>query len=205
MKQLNYSTGIFHTNDVDDKTGTVKFYYANFNSVDTHGRMMGPKAFNRTIKNNKDKIYHLLNHNQDVIVGRPTEFGFDSNGAWVVSKMTNTEKGRETLQLYRDGVYKYASFGFYILNSQQDGDVEVVEELKMVEVSTVLYPANDLATTISVNEQNEDKVKEILNRLDKIDENQARLLARQHQDPLPSPEINLSEVDEVIKFLNENY
>ena len=208
-KQLNYSTGVFHTNDIDDKSGTVKFYYANFNSVDNHGRKMSPKAFNRTIKNNKDKIYHLLNHNQDQVIGKPLEFGTDSEGAWVVSKLANTDKGKETLQLYRDGIYKYASFGFYILNSSEEGSIEMVHEAKIVEVSTVLYPANDLAQTISVNDalvKDDARLQEILTRLDKIDEAQARLLAlEKHQTPLPNPDTNLNEVDEVITFLNSKY
>jgi HK97 family phage prohead protease len=171
MNDLLITNGTITNADFKDiPENHVKFYFANFTKKDSHGRIMAPTAFNRTLKNNRDKIYHLLNHDDNQIVGKPVEFGTDDYGAWALSRLVNTEKGKETLQLYRDGVYKYASFGFYIKNSHDENGTEVVDEAHVVEVSTVLYPANDMARTIDVNgiiehfERN-NKTQEVLDKI----------------------------------------
>ena len=163
-KILNYADGVMITNDVDIKTGQVKFYYANFESPDRNGRVMHINAFNRTVKNNIDKIYHLNNHNQTLPIGRPIEFGKDSKGAWVVSKLSKNADGQKALTLYDEGVYKYHSFGYYIVNSEDITGGELVTEAKIAEVSTVLFPAHDDATLISLNSE----PNLILNKLDEI-------------------------------------
>ena len=186
---LNYADGIMLTNDVDTSTGRVKFYYANFETPDRYGRQMHTNAFNRTTKNNLDKIYHLNNHNDLVPIGKPIEFGKDNKGAWVVSQLSKNSDGQKALTLYQEGVYKYHSFGFYIINSTFEGDIEQVQEARIVEVSTVLYPAHTDATTISLNsEQNN-----IITKLDVI-------LAHLNADSNPSD----IQVRNTIQFIN-NY
>jgi len=187
---MEYSEGLLKVNDVDTLKGNVKFYFSRFDTPDKNGRLMGKTAFNRTIKNNKDMIYHLLNHNPESIIGKPIEFGTDKNGMWVVSKMSKNDIGQRSLKLYQEGVYKYHSFGFYIVNSQMEKDIEIVNEAKIVEVSTVLYPAHDGETTIDMNKmddllRNNKLSNEILIKLDQLI---ARLpVENQHQT---SQEIN---------------
>jgi len=168
-----YSELIKNTRDIDNKKGIVSFYFANFNSVDVYGRRMGSNSFNRTIKNNKDKILHFLQHNPEKIIGKPIEISTDNNGAFMVSKLSNTQLGRDTLILYEEGIYNQHSFGFIINKSHKEGEVEVVDELKMFEASTVAFGANENTPTISVN-QLDDLLRyskmsdEILEKLDKI-------------------------------------
>jgi len=203
-KILNYSQGIILTNDVDVKTRKVKFYWASFDGKDRNGRVMLKNAFNRTIANNVDKVYHLKNHNENTILGKVIELGKDEKGAFAVSQLSNSTDGKNAIIHYDEGIYKYHSFGFYILNSHDEGGVEMVDEAKVIEVSTVLHPAHDKATTISMNTydpkvmdallKSNNDIKTLLNSMN------THLLAQSHQVPSAVGDIN-----EVIEFMNNKY
>ncbi len=187
-KILNYAEGVMLTNDVDTKKGLVKFYYARFDSPDANNRLMHKNAFNRTVTNNIDKIYHLNNHEPTMIIGKPQEFGKDEKGAWVVSKLSQNSDGRKALTLYDEGVYKFHSFGYYIINSSDADGTELVTEARIAEVSTVLYPAHTDATTIQLNKEQ----SQILNKLDEL-----LALASQHSNSQSE-----STAKDTINFIN---
>jgi HK97 family phage prohead protease len=198
-----YSSLTKNTRDVDTKKGIVSFYFADFNSVDAHGRRMHKNAFNRTFNNNFKRMVHLFNHDQNIIIGKPLEVGTDQNGAFMVSKLSNTDKGREVLTLYEENILNEHSFGFIIKNSTQEDKVEVVNELQMYEASTVTWGANPNTPVIALNdlsakvlelEKMHETQKDILLKIDAI---MARLPAEQHQAPQTSE-------DELINFIN-NY
>jgi HK97 family phage prohead protease len=198
---MEYSTIRKNARDIDAKKGIVSFYFADFNSIDSNGRKMHRNAFNRTIKNNKDRIVHLLNHDPNVIIGKPMEIATDLKGAFMVSQLSKNTAGRDALILYEEGVYNEHSFGFEILKSKDEGKFELVDEVRMWEASTVTWGANPNTPTISLN-QAESLIKEgrlsdeILNKLDEL---LARLPAEQHQAP---PEV--SDIQQAINIL-DNY
>ena len=149
---MDYSTIMKKSKDIDEKKGVVSFYFSDFNSVDIKGDRVDKKAFNRTLKNNSDQVLHLLNHNIYNIIGKPIEIGVDEKGAFMVSQMSQTQLGKDTLILYKEGVYNQHSFGFDIIKSHKDGNVRVLTELKLYEASTVPFGANPNTPTISVKE-----------------------------------------------------
>lgn len=200
---MEYSTLTKNARDIDSKKGIVSFYFADFNSVDSHGRRMHKNAFNRTFNNNFKRMVHLFNHDPNTIIGKPMEVGTDVKGAFMVSQLMPTEKGKETLTLYEQGVLNEHSFGFVIKQSAEDGEVEVVNELQMFEASTVTWGANENTPVISLN-QYEDRIKILediaSNNADMFKAIMARLPAEQHQASQKSSQLN-----EVLTFLNENY
>jgi len=189
-RQLEYAEGVLVTNSIDEEARTVKFYYARFDSPDARGRIMHKNAFNRTITNNLDKIYHLNSHNEELPIGKPIEFGSDAKGAWCKSRLSKNSDGEKALQLYKEGVYKYHSVGFYILNSEDKEGNELVTEARIAEVSTVLYPAHTGATLISLNTERD-------KRLNSIEESvKALSLDKSHTD-------SQKEISDAIKFIQE--
>lgn len=200
---MEYSNLTLNARDIDTKKGIVSFYFADFNSVDSHGRRMDKKAFNRTIKNNKQRFAHLLNHDPNLMIGKPLEVGVDAKGAFMVSQLSKNSAGRDALVMYEEGIINEHSFGFRIIDSVQDGKVEVVNEVQMFEASSVTWGANPETPVISLNnesieivkliEDNNKKVVDILNSII------ARLPAEKHQAS------QLSDIDSVIEFLNSNY
>ena len=187
---IYYAEAVLQKNSINEEKGEVTFYFARFDSPDKRNRKMDSKAFNRSFKNNIDQIYHLNNHNEEAPIGRILAFGTDDKGAWVTSKLSNSTAGRDALIRYSEGIYKHHSFGFYITNSHTDGDVEIVTEAKVVEVSTVLHPAHNGATTISLNGDNN-----ILRRLESIE---ALLSAEKHQNSHES-----TDIADALKYIQE--
>lgn len=48
--------------DFEEAKGIVTFYYSVFNNVDQNGDIVSPFAFNKTIQEQKDYIYHNRDH-----------------------------------------------------------------------------------------------------------------------------------------------
>lgn len=179
---------ICNTKDFDQKKGEVAFYFANFKTPDRNGRLMHRNAFNRTIKGNFQNMVHLLNHDPNAIIGKPIRIETDENGAFMVSKLSKNDLGRNALTMYEEGIYNQHSFGFEILNSTVEKDFELVKEVRMWEASTVTWGAHPDTPVISLNQANNE---ELINRIKSLDEklalliqNQALLLGQDHQDSL---------------------
>lgn len=204
-KIINYGSLIRNAKDIDSKKGIVSFYFAEFHTTDAHGRRMHQNAFKRTIKNNINKIYHLYNHDNNQVIGKPMEIGTDEKGAFMVSKLTRTQLGKDMLILYEDGIINEHSFGFYINKSHEDGEIEIVDEVKMVEASSLTtQAANPNTPTISVNQMDKllrysELSDEILKKLDEI---LAHLPVLNTQGPAAEqPKENGISFDELLKIV----
>ena len=205
---MEYSNLLLNARDIDEKKGIVSFYFADFNSVDGHGRRMNKNAFNRTFNNNFKRFAHLLNHDPNIIIGKPLEVNKDEKGAYMVSQLSKSSYGRDALIQYKEGIYNEHSFGFIIKDSVKDGKVEVVNELQMFEASTVTWGANEATPMISLNTLGEIKKKieaiemtvglneSIVNKLDTI---MARLPGESHQTPLEVED----EIQQVMNLLKK--
>jgi len=214
-----YSNLIKNAKDIDTKKGIVSFYFADFNSIDAHGRRMDKKAFNRTINNNSKRFAHLLNHDTNIMIGKPLEVGTDDKGAFMVSQLSKNSYGKDALIMYEEGIITEHSFGFKIIDSAQEGKVEVVNELQMFEASSVTWGANPNTPTISLNSHQSELVKEIkamtavntelLELLKNQDKQELITLLNDISARLPVPQghqtSHQSEINEVISLLNEKY
>lgn len=168
---MEYSNLLLNAKDIDEKKGIVSFYFADFDSTDAHGRRMHKNAFNRTFNNNFKRFAHLLNHDPNIIIGKPLEVNTDSKGAYMVSQLSKSSHGQDALIQYQEGIYNEHSFGFLIKDSIQDGKVEIVNELQMFEASTVTWGANKETPMISLNNiieqlQSNQDTKEVIKKLD---------------------------------------
>jgi phage head maturation protease len=149
-------------------------------------------------------MVHLFNHDENTIIGKPLEVATDQNGAFMVSKLSATDKAREVLTLYEEGILNEHSFGFLIKNSTQEDKIEVVNELQMFEASTVTWGANPNTPVIALNdlhakvqqlESLHETQKSILLKLDAI---MARMPASEQHHAAQTSE------DELINFI-KNY
>jgi len=138
--------------DIDEKSNTVVVYYSSFNTEDKVKEIVTPSAFNKTIQElgpaGKDQIYHFKNHR--VEVSKPKELIPDHYGLKGVVSFPNTTIGRDTIEEYKFGMWKYHSFGYEVVKQQRKGDITELLELKLFEGSHVLYPCNDYAVTDTV-------------------------------------------------------
>ena len=148
-----------------------------FNNEDSHVDIIRDTAYNRTIKNNKGNIKHLIEHWHDFenIVGLPKEFEVRSDGLWVLSAINRaTEKGEYTYNQYKffadNGMNIDHSVGFTIVKTQKNDELtgraaekfgdyypyikdrvgRDITEVKLHEYSTVFMGSNSEANQLFI-------------------------------------------------------
>ncbi len=153
--------------DVSVKDRTVKLYYSSFDKIDSDGEVVRRGALTKTQSEwgpgGKNRIWHLDNHMTLNRVGKPKEMGEDEFGAWAVTKIANTQSGKDALALYESGDITEHSFGFRVLQSE-GGEIDghqatILTELQQFEYSSVNWGANMNTPTIEVKSLEETKQK----------------------------------------------
>jgi len=152
----------------DGDTPGISGYASHFNSIDSYGTAMKRGAFAKTIADRGSRIPVLHNHWTDTVIGKPTELREDDNGLYFNAEIVEeTQAGAEVMALLRKGVPLGMSFGFETLKSrpieegdqldwsmapdyfkrdENRGEVRVIEEVRLWEISVVTFPANEMAT-----------------------------------------------------------
>jgi len=133
----------YEIKDVDEPQGIVTIYVNSFDKEDSDGDISHKSSFNRTIKNEFNRIKHFRNHNPDQNIGLPKEMQADDFGLKVVSQL-NMEK-----ELARDVFSDYKlhaelnrsmehSIGFNVM--QRDAkDKKIITEYKLWEYSSLSH------------------------------------------------------------------
>jgi len=136
--------------DVDLKEGTFSGYASTFGNVDEGGDIIEKGAFKKTLKEHSDMVKVLRGHLQ--LIGKPLEMREDNRGLFVKGFISQTELGKETLTLMRDGVLDAMSIGFNTLKSHFDKDkgIRHIKELKLWEFSIVTWGMNTQAKVEAV-------------------------------------------------------
>ena len=93
-----------------------------------------------------------------VVEGRDTEEGFE-----IVAKISDTPRGNEIYTLLQDDVLNRFSVGFYPVKDRKEGQTIVREEVTLLEVSVVPFPAFSGAKITEVRSEIEpEEVEEIV-------------------------------------------
>lgn len=142
----------------NDKVKKIGGYAAVFNSAadicDYFREIIAPGAFAKTIKGD---VRALLDHDSGRVIGRTTaktlRLKEDDIGLAVEIDLPDTSDGRDIATLIERGDISGMSFGFMVTKQTWDetGDIPVrtIEEVELMEVSVVAFPAYD-DTTIAM-------------------------------------------------------
>jgi len=146
--------------DVDVKKGIVAGYFSVFGNVDADNEIVMPGAFRKSLQENgpgsqKNRIFHLFQHDPNVVLGKPHVLIEDEKGLYFETKISQTTYGRDVLKLYEDGVLGEHSIGYRVIKSEmaeieKGKQVRKLLELQLWEGSTVTWGANELALVTSV-------------------------------------------------------
>lgn len=141
----------FEIKSVDEETGIIEGYGATFSDKpDSYNDIIDPGAFTKTLKEQKDSIVSLFNHNIMEPIGLP-ELSQDKNGLWAkIHLVMEVQKARDVLALARAGVIKRMSIGYDTVKSDFIGGVRHLKEIRLYDVSPVVFAANPEATIMSV-------------------------------------------------------
>lgn len=129
--------------------GEVTFYFAGWDK-DRDGDTIDQHAYDKTLVENKDFIYHNIDHEN--VVGMPIDFGVDEKGAWCTSKLSlNTEDGLDAYNKYKDGLIKGHSQEFVVKKSTGPIGNRKILEMELWGVTSVTkIPANADTPTLAI-------------------------------------------------------
>lgn len=141
------------TKDLEEQ-GIFRGYCAIFNKRDLNGDIIAPGAFNRTLDSWEKKgkpIPVLFNHDENSPIGG-ARLWTDSKGVRFEAKLElEIPKAAEARALMRAGIINATSIGFQALQfSGRRGVDRVLQEVKLYEMSPVLWPAMEDARVSDV-------------------------------------------------------
>ena len=138
----------FKVEDVDTKEGIVTAYGSSFNVIDSYREYTRPGTFIRTINEwgpkGKDRIKHLMDHNHTKRAGKIIDLAEDTFGLRFRSKLSRNEAGRNALIEYSEGLITEHSIGYDVVKWERDEDRDALAliEVKLFEISSVMWGAN---------------------------------------------------------------
>jgi len=159
--------------DIDDKQGIVSFYFANFGSRDSDNDVIMEGAYTKTIKENRDRIKHIKNHDINKPVGLIKNLYIDTIGAIAESQMSKSTDGRDALIMYSEGIITEHSQGFVTMKERfndMEGFNEILE-VQLWEVSTLTgWGANSNTPVLGIKSiSNDVELKKAINLLKGLD------------------------------------
>lgn len=144
--------------DIDEKQGIITGYSSVFGNIDSDGDMMMPGAFKKTLKENIGRIKHLNQHNPLQPLSRPTILKEDAYGLYFESQISQTSYGKDVIRLYVDGVVDEHSIGFNTTREQKAAGHNEIIEVKLWELSTVTWGANEMARATGIKSMTKDQL-----------------------------------------------
>ena len=141
----------FEIKDIDEETGIIEGYGATFSKdPDSYGDIIDPGAFTKTLKENAGSIVSLFNHSIMEPIGLP-ELTEDSKGLYAKIRLVmDIQKAKDTLALAKAGVITRMSIGFETIKSDYIKSVRHLKEIRLFDVSPVIFAANPEAVIVSV-------------------------------------------------------
>lgn len=112
-------------------------------------------AFTKTLQERSRDIPILWQHDMNEPIGKPVTLSETDRGLVLQAEISRTSRGRDVLQLLRDGVVRALSIGFEPVqydmdNSDPENPIRYIREARLVEVSVVTLgaDANALITEV---------------------------------------------------------
>jgi uncharacterized protein len=135
--------------DIDEKSGTVKGYASVFGNKDSDGDIIMPGAYTKSLKEMGPRVLHLYQHDPmrplSSVRGGSLKLSEDARGLKFESTISPTSWGKDVIQLIKDNVISENSVGFQTMKSMDRKGYRELQELKLFEISSVSWGANDQA------------------------------------------------------------
>lgn len=159
--------------DLDEQHRKVLIYVSSFNNKDSDGDIILPGAFKKTLEergpmSDQLRIKHLRDHWN--LIGKPLEMSEDESGLLVLSQLSNSTLGRDTIEDYKLNLLEH-SIGFEIIKRSVDEEEETqyLKELKLWEYSSVTWGANSQTPLVAMKGlSTEEKLKRLNSKMDRL-------------------------------------
>jgi|TARA_R100000479_G_C6380892_1_gene201019 HK97 family phage prohead protease len=136
--------------DYDEKNSIVKGYGSYFGNKDSDNDVISKGAYQKTIKENGNRVKYLYQHNMMQPIGKMNELYEDDKGLVFVAEIPKTQLGKDVIELMKSGVITENSVGILPIQKEDKGDYRELKEVKLFEISAVTLAANDQAKIMDV-------------------------------------------------------
>ncbi|MGL6349731.1 MAG: HK97 family phage prohead protease [Aeromonas sp.] len=136
---------------LDGDAGEFEGYGSVFDVVDSYNEVVVKGAFSKTLKEKMPAL--LWQHRASEPIGVFTEAREDERGLYVKGQLNlEVQQGREAYALLKQGALSGLSIGFFTKSDHFDAQkgIRYLNEIKLLEVSLVTFPANEAATVDKV-------------------------------------------------------
>jgi uncharacterized protein len=152
--ELEHKAVQFDFKSLDD-TGIFEGYASKFGNEDQGQDIVVKGAFTRSLRERGIRGIKMLNeHNHQDPIGRWIELHEDDYGLYAKGKLLlGIDSGAKVHTLLKEGVLDGLSIGFRVVKSSQSRGqdaVRMLEEVDLREISTVMFPMNELSVITSV-------------------------------------------------------
>lgn len=135
--------------------GTFTGYAGVFNNIDHGGDKILPGAFAKSLMEHRGVVPILADHNSRTQIGwnvsaREDGFGLLVNGKLDLSIQAAKDKHSLAKTAQELGAKQGLSIGYEATKRRWEGDVRILEEVKLYEYSFVTFPMNDLASVSAI-------------------------------------------------------
>lgn len=125
--------------------GLIEGYGSVFGNADNGGDIVEKGAFSASLKSGR-KVKMLWQHDANAPIGVWDEVAEDGNGLRVKGRiMPSIRKGAEAYDLVKAGALDGLSIGYRTVKAADRGNVRIISEADLWEVSLVTFPMNEMA------------------------------------------------------------
>ena len=136
----------------------IEGYASVFGVLDSYEDIVEKGAFTNTIQGkNFKRIAFCYQHEFSTVIGKIIELKEDEVGLWFKAKISNTNLGRDLVELISDGAISEISIGYRTKVSEMNTDtnVRMIKEVELYEISLVTRAANSEAFITQTEVKNE--------------------------------------------------
>lgn len=136
--------------DADSDMGIVRGYGSYFDNKDSDSDIIRRGAYQKTIKENGERVKYLYQHDMMQPIGKMSELYEDDKGLVFTAEIPKTRLGKDVIELMKAGVITENSVGILPIVRENKGDYREIREVKLFEISAVTLAANDQAKIMDV-------------------------------------------------------
>lgn len=139
-----------------DSDGTFSGYGSIFGNIDSHGDIVQPGAFAKSLKRHEERGTRpklFWQHDMHQPIGSWTSIKEDDRGLYMEGRFNmDVQRGREAYALLKAGDIDGLSIGYRTVKEKRDNvkSANLLEELDLIETSVVSLGSNDLALVDAV-------------------------------------------------------
>ena len=130
----------------EDGILSIRAYGLAFGNVDSWNDIIAKNACDNFLMSEEaDRMRLCWQHNTNEVIGKITAKGVDDYGMWIEADILPTTLGKDVQTLVRGGAVDELSIGYKTVRYHYDGDIRILDEIAIMEVSIVTRAANPRA------------------------------------------------------------